>query len=153
MRNLVESKLDRYQVAAFKDKSRLAWEVVNEVKECGGRFLKEQFNGLFVEVNDETCRKKVSIAFRDLMKKSRQRQEKVEEAVVPAAEDRKHELVGHLSMSDQNCMTFAHDDDNDEFELFCQHNLEKDTSSVLGFASHENNSNKRHKSFPTIFGF
>mmetsp|Transcript_7586 Transcript_7586/g.12016 ORF Transcript_7586/g.12016 Transcript_7586/m.12016 type:complete len:112 (-) Transcript_7586:1589-1924(-) len=59
MRKLVEARMDQYQVAVFKDKSRLAREVVAEVKAGGGRFLKECSHGLFVEVDDETARKKV----------------------------------------------------------------------------------------------
>jgi hypothetical protein len=74
MRKLVESRLDRYQFVVFKEKSLLAWEVVHEVKGSGGRFLKERLNGLFVEDDDKTCRKKVSIAFGDLMKRSRLKQ-------------------------------------------------------------------------------
>jgi hypothetical protein len=131
MRRLVESKLDRYQVAAFKDKSQLAWEVVHEVKDCGGRFLKEQFNGLFVEVNDETCRKKVSIAFRDLMKKSRQRQESTEELL----DDPKHKLGDAFTQGPD----ISH---NDEFELISQQNLESDTSHFLDLSG---NSRKRHR--------
>ncbi|KAG7338022.1 hypothetical protein IV203_022479 [Nitzschia inconspicua] len=132
MRRLVASKLDRYQVAAFKDKSRLAWEVVHEVKECGGRFLKEQFNGLFVEVNDETCRKKVSIAFRDLAKKGRQYNENSEEQ----QEARKHKLG--FSVLEQDMETAQ----DDEFQLFPQQKLECDTSSFLNLSG---NSRKRHK--------
>jgi hypothetical protein len=133
MRKLVESRLDCYQVAAFKDKSLLAWEVVHEVKDCGGRFLKERLNGLFVEVDDETCRKKVSIAFRDLMKKTRQQQDVV---LDDRQETRKHKLEkenGDMQL-----------DPEEDFELFPQQHLERDTTTFLSLSGA---GQKRHRDF------
>ena len=69
MRSLLEAKRERYASAAHQKKSEVAWEVVNEIKMGGGRFLKELDSGLFTPVEDETARKKISIAFRDLKTK------------------------------------------------------------------------------------
>jgi hypothetical protein len=132
MRKLVEARLDRYQVATFKDKSLLAWEVVHEVKDCGGRFLKERLNGLFVEVDDETCRKKVSIAFRDLMKKSQQYQDIFEERLYA----RKQKLGPAETNFDQD----------EKFELLAQQqqHLESDATPFLNLSRE---GRKRHKGF------
>ncbi len=69
MRSLLEEKKERYVAAAHQKKSEVAWEVVNDIKMGGGRFLKELDSGLFTPVEDETARKKISIAFRDLKTK------------------------------------------------------------------------------------
>ena len=69
MRSMLEGKRDRYACAAHQKKSEIAWEVVNEIKTGGGRFLKELDTGLYTLVDDETARKKISIAFRDLKNK------------------------------------------------------------------------------------
>mmetsp|Transcript_20101 Transcript_20101/g.37574 ORF Transcript_20101/g.37574 Transcript_20101/m.37574 type:complete len:222 (-) Transcript_20101:34-699(-) len=76
MRRLLETRLDRWEVAPFKDKSGITWEVVNVIVQGGGRFLKEDGNGWFVQVEDEVARQKVSIAFRDLVKRTRQRRQR-----------------------------------------------------------------------------
>jgi hypothetical protein len=76
MRKLLETRQDRWEAAAFKDKSGLTWEVVHEIMRGGGRFLREDSNGWFVEVEDEVARSKVSIAFRDMVKRTRQRRKK-----------------------------------------------------------------------------
>jgi len=65
MRNLLDGKRDRYASAAHQKKSEIAWEVLKEIKIGGGRFLKELDTGLYTMVDDETARKKISIAFRD----------------------------------------------------------------------------------------
>ena len=69
MRAMLEGKRDRYVCAAHQKKSSIAWEVVNEIKNGGGRFLRELDTGLFTLVDDEMARKKISIAFRDLKNK------------------------------------------------------------------------------------
>jgi hypothetical protein len=73
MRRLLNERLDRWETAPFKDKSGLTWEVVDEIINGGGRFLKEDPNGWFVEVEAEVARQKVSIAFRDMVKRKRER--------------------------------------------------------------------------------
>jgi hypothetical protein len=134
MRKLVEARLDRYQVAAFKDKSLLACEVVHEVKDCGGRFLKKRLNGLFVEVDDETCHKKVSIAFRDLMKKSRQYQDIFEERLYA----RKQKLGPAETNFDQD----------EKFELLAQQQQQQHLESeATPFLDLSREGRKRHKGF------
>mmetsp|Transcript_13286 Transcript_13286/g.23902 ORF Transcript_13286/g.23902 Transcript_13286/m.23902 type:complete len:521 (+) Transcript_13286:142-1704(+) len=75
MRQLLEAKLSKWESATIKEKAGVSWEVVREVKELGGRFLKEDPNGWYVEVADEAARQKVSIGFRDLVKRTRKRRE------------------------------------------------------------------------------
>ena len=79
MRSMLEGKRDRYACAAHQKKSEIAWEVVNEIKTGGGRFLKELDTGLFILVDDETARKKISIAFRDLKNKVGKRTQRIEQ--------------------------------------------------------------------------
>ena len=71
MRKLVKERLQRWESAAFKDKSGISWEVVNEIVRGGGRFLKEAPEGWFVEVDPEAVKQKVSIAFRDMAKRKK----------------------------------------------------------------------------------
>jgi len=76
MRRLVENELEQFISKDSKQKSEAIWEVVNEIKQWNGRFLKEHNNltGIFVIVDDGTVSKKIASAFRDL-KKKRLRQE------------------------------------------------------------------------------
>ena len=69
MRSMLGEKRERYACAAHQKKAEIAWEVVNEIKMGGGRFLKELDIGIYKLVDDETARKKISIAFRDLKNK------------------------------------------------------------------------------------
>jgi len=72
MRRLLEDKRERYICASHRQKSNIAWEVVMEIKNGGGRFLREETNnGFYTLVDDETARKKISIAFRDLKNKQK----------------------------------------------------------------------------------
>eukprot|EP00536_Pseudo-nitzschia_multiseries_P018542 jgi/Psemu1/316027/fgenesh1_kg.2685_\ len=73
MRRLLEEKQYRYSVAMHHTKAEIAWEVVNAIKDGGGRFLKESKTGLYTLVDDEMARKKISIAFRDLKSKNHQK--------------------------------------------------------------------------------
>ncbi len=79
MRSMLEGKRERYACAAHQKKSEIAWEVVNEIKKGGGRFLKELDTGLYTFVDDETSRKKISIAFRDLKNKVGKRTQRIEQ--------------------------------------------------------------------------
>jgi hypothetical protein len=72
MRRLLEPRYERYERAGYRDKAAIAWEVVDEIKQGTGRFLKEDPDGWFVQVGDEMARQKISIAFRD-MKRPRKR--------------------------------------------------------------------------------
>ena len=73
MRRLLDEKRERYSVALHHRKAQIAWEVVSDIKNGNGRFLKESNSGLYTLVDDETARKKISIAFRDLKHKSQQK--------------------------------------------------------------------------------
>ena len=77
MRFLLKGKRIRYACAAHQKKSEIAWEVVNQIKTGGGRFLKELDTGFFTIVDDETARKKISIAFRDSKNKVGKRTQRI----------------------------------------------------------------------------
>jgi uncharacterized protein YigA (DUF484 family) len=64
-RNLIESYQERYENARKAEKTSIADEVVQMVKQCQGRFLKEN-HADFVEVTDTKAREKVSHSFRSL---------------------------------------------------------------------------------------
>lgn len=76
MRRLVENELEQFIAKDSKQKSDAVWEVVNEIKQWNGRFLKEDNDlaGIFAIADDGTAFKKIANAFRDL-KKKRLRQE------------------------------------------------------------------------------
>jgi hypothetical protein len=66
LRTLVAIHLKRYIVGNRTDKTQLAKEVVNTVRESGGKFIKfdDEFN-LWFEIEDKGARSKVAHAFRD----------------------------------------------------------------------------------------
>lgn len=138
MRKLVESKVDLYQAAVFKNKARLAWEVVNEFKACGGRFLKEEPSGLYLEVDDETSRKKVSIAFRDAVKRAKQQIQREEQLL---NEKKPEDKVSFGSKKDNTTDRTEPNDaersvpGSEAFELFPAQNLESD-SAALNVSNH-----------------
>jgi len=78
MRELLNQRGTRYEQAAFKEKKAIAKEVVMEIKQGGGRFLREDTNHgyFFVEVDDETARQKVSNALRDVVQRMRRVRER-----------------------------------------------------------------------------
>lgn len=71
MRRLLEVKINRFEALASIQKSFVAWEVVHQIKQGKGRFLKEDTKhaGVFVITTDDTAFKKIAIAFRDLKKR------------------------------------------------------------------------------------
>ena len=76
MRLLLESKWHEWENATNQEKAGVARSVLREIKDNFGRFLKEDpNNGWFIPVDDETARQKISIGFRDLMKRKRSRQQ------------------------------------------------------------------------------
>lgn len=71
LRNIIDSKLEEYESEKTKrGKTLIAYSVVCMVKQKGdgGRFLKEEDSGWWVEVSNDMARQKVSIAFRDARK-------------------------------------------------------------------------------------
>ncbi|KAL3910235.1 MAG: hypothetical protein SGILL_007772 [Bacillariaceae sp.] len=75
MRKLLEQRWERYEEAKYGQKMDIAWEVIFEIKKGLGRFLREEPSGLYVEVDDETAREKISIAFRDIVRRTKKRQQ------------------------------------------------------------------------------
>jgi hypothetical protein len=64
-RNLIAAYQDRYETARKSEKTAIADEVVQNIKKCSGRFLKEYYAD-FVEISDARAREKVSHSFRSL---------------------------------------------------------------------------------------
>ena len=67
--DFISSYQERYENASKNEKTSIADEVVQAVKESSGRFLKEQ-DSYFVEVSDAMARDKVSISFGSLRKQT-----------------------------------------------------------------------------------
>mmetsp|Transcript_21871 Transcript_21871/g.52036 ORF Transcript_21871/g.52036 Transcript_21871/m.52036 type:complete len:552 (-) Transcript_21871:109-1764(-) len=65
MRSLLDQKMQQYVSTSHSKKSDIAWDVVKKIKAGCGRFLRELDNGMFEHVDDDTARKKISLAFRD----------------------------------------------------------------------------------------
>jgi hypothetical protein len=63
-RHVIESFNPRYKISTKMEKTSLARKVVQDMKNSGGRFLKQDAGG-WVEVNDEIAREKVSRSFRN----------------------------------------------------------------------------------------
>ena len=64
MRSLIEEYMPEYRRAAKKEKGKVAWKVVMATKALGGRFLKRDSTGWWVEVTDEIAREKISMTYR-----------------------------------------------------------------------------------------
>ena len=64
-RKLIQAYLDRYRTSKSRtDKSRLVFEIVAAVRECGGHFLKREGQE-WQDVGDKIAREKVGHALRD----------------------------------------------------------------------------------------
>lgn len=90
MRRLIEEKIDRFQAMDIRKKSDVVWEVVTEIKNFTGRFLREENDhaGAFVIADDETAFKKIASGFRDLKKKRRRLQDDDSKTeIIPSAND------------------------------------------------------------------
>jgi len=89
MRRLIDERREQYNAAMHSCKSKVAREVVSEIKSGGGRFLRKCDNGtgLYTLVDDETAVKKVLIAFRDWnTKQSASQQKRVHGDLTPEEE-------------------------------------------------------------------
>jgi PBP1b-binding outer membrane lipoprotein LpoB len=64
-RNLIACYQDTYETARKIEKTKIADEVVQSIKKCSGRFLKEHYAD-FVEISDVKAREKVAHSFRSL---------------------------------------------------------------------------------------
>jgi hypothetical protein len=67
---------ERYETAAYKDKKKIALEIVTEFEKDGGRFLREDpfEKYCFVEVPDDEARQKCSNALRDVVQRQRMKE-------------------------------------------------------------------------------
>ncbi|KAL3909637.1 MAG: hypothetical protein SGILL_008008 [Bacillariaceae sp.] len=104
MRNMLKERLDRWEDAAFKDKSGITWEVVNAVTSGGGRFLKEAPEGWYTVVELEAARQKVSIALRDMAKRVRRRKQQEEDMKLSNPQVQAAAITGHNMRSQQQAM-------------------------------------------------
>ena len=66
-RMLLQTKFEEYNSASIARKREIAFEVIQEVRGYGGRFLIPA-NNCWMEADNETTQAKVSIAFRDVRK-------------------------------------------------------------------------------------
>ncbi len=66
-RTLLQSKCDRYNNSSIAQKRQIVLEVIQQVHAYGGRFLLPRKN-CWIETDMETACNKVSIAFRDVRK-------------------------------------------------------------------------------------
>lgn len=64
MRTLIEDFMPEYRRNPKNEKSRVTWKVVVSIKGMGGRFLKQEQNGWWFEVSDETAHGKISMTYR-----------------------------------------------------------------------------------------
>ncbi|KAL3907056.1 MAG: hypothetical protein SGILL_009027 [Bacillariaceae sp.] len=103
MRKMLEQRWDRYDKAKYGEKMDIAWEVIFEIKRGQGRFLKEEASGLYTEVDDESAREKISIAFRDIVR--RIKRQKTQRGAVPG---RKQQNVEPLAVAPQSGMGVNH---------------------------------------------
>jgi hypothetical protein len=64
MRNLVSKYFVEYKQALKHQKGIYVLNVLGDVRQLGGRFLRREDNGWWVEMSDEAAREKVSMTFR-----------------------------------------------------------------------------------------
>ena len=64
LRDLIAEYMPEYRSTAKKEKGNVAWKVVRATKMQGGRFLKREPNGWWVEVPDEIARNKIAMTYR-----------------------------------------------------------------------------------------
>mmetsp|Transcript_23995 Transcript_23995/g.39143 ORF Transcript_23995/g.39143 Transcript_23995/m.39143 type:complete len:338 (+) Transcript_23995:288-1301(+) len=97
LRKLLKERLERFDAAPRAQKSVLASEVVDIVRLGGGRFLKEDPNGWYVELDEESARRKVSTAFRDASRsmKEMNARNKKEQKTQTQEEEQQHEASVH----------------------------------------------------------
>ena len=69
LRHLLEEKIHLWEAATNQEKAQLARDLVREICATGSRFLRAEEKGWFVEVDEDTARQKVSIGFRDTVKR------------------------------------------------------------------------------------
>jgi hypothetical protein len=64
LRDLITEYMPEYRRTPKKEKGNVSWKVVMAAKMLGGRFLKREENGWWVEVPDEIARDKISMSYR-----------------------------------------------------------------------------------------
>ena len=64
LRRLITEYMPEYRNVPKREKGNVAWKVVIAIKELGGRFLKREPDGWWVEVSDEVAREKISMTYR-----------------------------------------------------------------------------------------
>jgi hypothetical protein len=82
----IESYEDRYESAMKLEKTTIAKEIVQQIKDAKGRFLKQDSTG-WVEIDDDAARYKVSHTFRNHRISMRSNQKKTTEAKTRNADD------------------------------------------------------------------
>lgn len=71
-RSLIEAKMEEHYSGSRSDKAAIAWTIVHEIEERGGRFLKWDNRGWWTEFDDPSeVRYKVPTYFRDFSRKKK----------------------------------------------------------------------------------
>jgi hypothetical protein len=68
LRNIVSCFLEEFKLASKHGKTAITWKIMKTIKGQGGRFLKRNADGWWVEVSDEAAREKVDMSFRTAKK-------------------------------------------------------------------------------------
>lgn len=75
-RSLIESKMEEHYAGTRSDKAAIAWTIVHEVEEKGGRFLRWDNRGWWTEFEDTSeIRYKIPTYFRDFSRKKKARKQ------------------------------------------------------------------------------
>ncbi len=75
-RGLIESKIEEHYAGSRSDKAGIAWTIVHEVEEKGGRFLRWDNRGWWTEFEDKSeIRYKIPTYFRDFSRKKKARKQ------------------------------------------------------------------------------
>eukprot|EP00980_Cylindrotheca_fusiformis_P024616 scaffold12169_cov132-Cylindrotheca_fusiformis.AAC.4 len=68
-RALLKERSEKYSMGSSQQKTEISDEIINDIKRAGGRFLKQDSNGLWVEVTLDEIRRKLGQMFRSLLEK------------------------------------------------------------------------------------
>uniref|UniRef100_A0A7R9ZKZ3 DUF6824 domain-containing protein n=1 Tax=Craspedostauros australis TaxID=1486917 RepID=A0A7R9ZKZ3_9STRA len=64
LHDVIASKYEQYDMSSRREKTKIATDLVQSIKDASGRFLKRDENDIWMEVDDHTAREKVCHGFR-----------------------------------------------------------------------------------------
>lgn len=68
LNNILDEKLEKYEASRLKEKTAMIGDIVDVIRGEGGRFLKQDNNAPWIEVDDKQAKEKVSHGFRTRIK-------------------------------------------------------------------------------------